>query len=483
MAQNRMARLALPMRFARFWPRSLQGQMLLALAIALLIAQGLSAALIWRMQHERQVAGIAHAAAFRLLGGQLRLPFEEPGFGRRGFPPGRPPPEERLLPRRFRLQVAQGAPDQPGDIRRFDVEDMLRDMLEAQSVPSTGLVVVERDPRRDALLQGRLGSRPPPFRGPRDLLIAAMRRDDGTWLTARLLVPHGEQQVLFSLLLQTILIYVVLVGAVALILRRLARPLQALTTRVETFARARSVAGQLEPDGPEDIQRLIVAHNAMEGRVAALLDEKDVMLGAIGHDLKTPLAALRVRIEAVEDDTERARMAAGISDINTSLDDILSLARVGRPSDPLEQTELSALVADVVGEYEDMGEPVALGATERMVMALRATWLRRALRNLISNGVRYGKCARVTLAREGREAVLRIEDDGPGIPEGEIARMQEPFTRMDASRNSMTGGSGLGLTLARAIADQHGGALLLANRLGPGGETLGLAATLRLPLG
>jgi signal transduction histidine kinase len=126
---------------------------------------------------------------------------------------------------------------------------------------------------------------------------------------------------------------------------------------------------------------------------------------------------------------------------------------------------------------------VALGVTERMVMALRATWLRRALRNLISNGVRYGKCARVSLAREGREAVLRIEDDGPGIPEGEIARMQEPFTRMDASRNSMTGGSGLGLTLARAIADQHGGALLLANRVGPGGEVLGLAATLRLPLG
>jgi signal transduction histidine kinase len=482
-----VAKLALPMRFARFWPRSLQGQMLLAIAIALLIAQGLSAALIWRMQHERHVAGIAQAAAFRLLGDQSRRPFEERGSTGRSFPGERMPPKDRVLPRRLKLQVERTAPDQPGDIRRHEVEQMLSEMLAAQGVPSTGLVVVERDPRRDALLQERFGSeqvrsRRPPFRGPRDLLIAAMRRDDGTWLTARLLVPPVERHVLISLLLQTILIYAVLVGAVALILRRLARPLQALTTRVETFARARSVAGQLEPDGPEDIQRLIVAHNAMEGRVAALLDEKDVMLGAIGHDLKTPLAALRVRIEAVEDDTERARMAAGISDINNSLDDILSLARVGRPSDPLEQTELSALVADVVGEFEDMGEPVTLGSTTRMVMALRATWLRRALRNLISNGVRYGQCARVSLAREGREAVLRIEDDGPGIPVGEIARMQEPFTRMEASRNSATGGSGLGLTLARAIADQHGGALHLANRVGPGGEIQGLAATLRLPL-
>jgi signal transduction histidine kinase len=205
------------------------------------------------------------------------------------------------------------------------------------------------------------------------------------------------------------------------------------------------------------------------------------MLGAIGHDLKTPLAALRVRIEAVEDDTERGRMAAGIEDINRSLDDILSLARVGRPSDPLERAELSALVADVVGEYEDMGEDVTLGEAERLVMPLRATWLRRALRNLVSNALRYGTRARVSLRREGGEAVLVVEDDGPGIPAHEIARMLEPFTRLEASRNSATGGTGLGLTLARAIADQHGGSLHLVNRQ-EGGETKGLTATLRLPL-
>jgi signal transduction histidine kinase len=127
---------------------------------------------------------------------------------------------------------------------------------------------------------------------------------------------------LISLLWQTVLLYLVLVGAVALILRRIAQPLKALT-RVEAFARDRSVDGQLVPGGPEDIRRLIEAHNAMEGRIAGLLDEKDVMLGAIGHDLKTPLAALRVRIEAVEDDAERGRMAKVIEDINRSLDDIL----------------------------------------------------------------------------------------------------------------------------------------------------------------
>jgi len=116
-----------------------------------------------------------------------------------------------------------------------------------------------------------------------------------------------------------------------------------------------------------------------------------------------------------------------------------------------------------------------------MVMPLRATWLRRALRNLISNALRYGTRARVTLQREGRDAVLRVEDDGPGIPDGEIARMLEPFIRLEASRNSATGGTGLGLTLARAIADQHGGSLALANRR-EDGETKGLTVTLRFPL-
>jgi signal transduction histidine kinase len=231
------------------------------------------------------------------------------------------------------------------------------------------------------------------------------------------------------------------------------------------------------------MRRLIVAHNAMEARIAAMLDEKDVMLGAIGHDLKTPLAALRVRIESVQDESERARMAATIEDIVRTLDDILSLARVGRPGDPLERTELSALVASVVEEYEDMGDAVELVESERIVLELRPTWLRRALRNLIGNALRYGQRARVSLRREGGRAVVLIDDDGPGIPEGEIEAMMNPFARGDPSRNTMTGGAGLGLALARAIADQHGGSLTLSNRLSAAGEVEGLTARLETPIG
>jgi len=267
-----------------------------------------------------------------------------------------------------------------------------------------------------------------------------------------------------------------------LILRRITGPLAMLTGRLERFAETRDPGGQIEPEGPEDLRRLITAHNAMEARIIGLLDEKDVMLGAIGHDLKTPLAALRVRIECVSDDAERERMARTIEDITRTLDDILSLARVGRPSDPAEQTELSALVASVVEEYEDMGEPVALGATERQVMPVRPTWIRRALRNLIGNGLRYGSRVSVTLEREPGAARIRISDQGPGIPDDRIAQMLEPFTRGEPSRNSETGGAGLGLTLARAIAEQHGGTLTLGNRRTADGAVEGLDAVIRLPL-
>jgi signal transduction histidine kinase len=314
-------------------------------------------------------------------------------------------------------------------------------------------------------------------------MLAGVHLTRGNWLVARVFVPPGERMFVLTLIGQTLLIYAVLVGAIAFILRRITRPLATLTSRVEQFAATRDPKDQLTPEGPDDIRRLIVAHNGMEARISALLDEKDVMLGAIGHDLKTPLAALRVRIESVEDDVERGRMAATIEDITRSLDDILSLARAGHARERFVMTELSALAASVAEEYEDMGEPVTLGESERLTLRVRATWLRRALRNLIDNALRYGKSARVSLAREDNAAVFKIDDDGPGIIEADMARMLEPFTRGEPSRNSGTGGAGLGLALARAIAEQHGGTLLLTNRRSATGEVVGLTAELRLPLG
>ena len=464
-----------PKSLARLWPRSLTGQTLGALALALLFAQTLSGVLLYRAETEQRHQALVHSVAFRLLAA-VRGPLDQRSSDDR---PAASPEEAVHGPR---AEPAGNFAIQPGDKRIPGAEHELAGILSDEGIAVDQLVVVRRAARADSEMAARVQRRnvlfhhnhsPPPDA----VLVAGMHlRGSNNWLVARVFVPQTSAWLLVTLIAQTALIYLVLVGSIALILRHITRPLAALTLRLEHFTATRDRAGAFAPDGPQDVRRLIAAHNAMEARIVALIDEKDVMLGAIGHDLKTPLAALRVRIESVEDVAERARMAGVIEDITASLDDILSLARVGRPTDPVESTELSALVGAVVEEFEDLGENVTLGDTTRMVMPARATWLRRALRNLISNGLRYGGAARVSMAREGNLAVVRIEDDGPGIPEGDIARMMEPFTRGDPSRNSSTGGAGLGLTLARAIADQHGGTLTLTNHPG------GLTATLRLPL-
>ena len=464
---------------ARLWPHSLKGQVLLAIALALLLAQAFSAALLYRAQHDRREAALVHTAAMRLVAAS-RGNFRFAPPPRMGDDRPDPPPGPGM-----RAEWTPNSPQRTGETRVPADEQELRDVLADQGVAVDDLVVLRRPVANDPIAAKRVERRfslQPPHARPDELLLAGLRpAGNAQWLVVRVVVPGGERQLLGTLLAQTLFIYALLVGSLWLILRRITRPLAALTERLERFAETREADGQLEPQGPEDIRRLIKAHNAMEGSIAALLGEKDVMLGAIGHDLKTPLAALRVRIETVEDEGERAKMAATIEDITRTLDDILSLARVGRPTDAREPTELSALVGALVEEYEDMGEPVVLGDTRRVVLSVRPTWLRRALRNLIGNALRYGKVAHVSLESDGRQAVIRIVDEGPGIAEDQITRMLEPFTRGEPSRNTETGGAGLGLTLARAIAEQHGGTLRLTNRRKADGSIAGLEAVLHLP--
>ncbi|WP_309750528.1 ATP-binding protein [Novosphingobium sp.] len=459
-------------------PKSLKGQLLLAVALALLLAQGISAALVYGAQNERRDAAIIHTAAMRLLPvvrGDIALVNEVAQI-------------ERGRPRGIRLEVSPQFAPLPNDWNDAVGEAELRRVLSEQGIEVAEVRVLQRRIGDDGAALRRFEQRERlrpdhQLARPRTVVLAAVRLGgQSQWLIARVMVPPTGLRPLSSLIGQTLLIFALVFGAIAVIVGRITRPLKALTLRLERFGQTRDAEDQLEPEGPDDVRRLIEAHNTMEARVASLLDEKDVMLGAIGHDLKTPLAALRVRIESVEDDTERAKMAATIEDITRSLDDILSLARVGRPSDPLEPTDLSALIAQVAEEFEDMGEPVVFAGAERVVLSLRATWLRRAVRNLVVNALRYGKVARISLAREGARAVIRIEDDGPGIAEGQMGRMLEPFTRGEPSRSSTTGGAGLGLTLARAIAEQHGGALRLENRRDAAGTIAGLTATITIPI-
>ncbi len=478
-------------KFPYPFPRSLLGQSLLAIAITLLIGQAMSAFLLYRAVEDRRDVATINAAAFHLVRTANRVSGESREVRRRRARAqreavlGEEPEPSRMptrLPPRIAGRIADRSPIQPGEKRDSEAEERLREILTRQGVEVDQLVVIQRPLAQDSAATW-LAQRRPRLNArliDRDtqMLVAAMRQpNDNRWVVARTIRPPVEAGALWLIAIQTALLFLVLLGATYLVLRRITRPLAQLTEQVESFAMTQEPREPLVPRGPEDVSRLIAAHNLLESRIASLLDEKDVMLGAIGHDLKTPLAALRVRIESVPDETQRARMAEVIEDLRRSLDDILSLARIGRAKDPPERAQLAALVESVVDEFEDMGRPVSIAQVDRIVAPVQVTWLRRALRNLIENALRYGGTARVTLARDGAMAVIAVEDDGPGIPPGEVAAMLEPFRRGEASRNRGTGGAGLGLTITRAIIREHRGELVLANR--PEG---GLRAEIRLPV-
>ena len=484
----------------RLLPKSLLGQMLLAVAAALLIAQTISAVLLWRAGENRREQVALNAAAFRIVSdadrAEPRLRNDQNAerarrtarqAGRRGETRGdrrrRMLNDNRpgRLPRALRLERSHESPLKSGEQRETDWEAELTNILEREGVAINEAIVFERLARADDFVRARprLLRRvsQDETRNTR-LIVAAIRKDGDTdWTIARVVKPAPQRGAVGTMLLQTLLIYLFLVALHFLLLRRITRPLKALTTKTETFGQIATEVQKMEPEGPDDIRQLIEAHNRMESRIAALLDEKDVMLGAIGHDLKTPLAALRVRIESVENARERAKMVTSIEDITRSLDDILALARIGRASAPPEKAELSALISSVVQEFEDMGKPVTSGDLPRTTLAIHVTWLRRALRNLIGNGLRYAGATEVSMLNDGTHITLRVDDEGPGIPQEKITDMLEPFTRGEASRNRATGGAGLGLTLARAIAEQHDGTLRLRNR-----ESGGLRAEIILPV-
>jgi signal transduction histidine kinase len=208
-----------------------------------------------------------------------------------------------------------------------------------------------------------------------------------------------------------------------------------------------------------------------------MIADRTRMLAALGHDLRSPITALRIRAEMVDDDETRERMAATLDEMQEMVDSTLACARGVSTDQPMEACDLALLVGDLADELCQTGPQIAVMSSEPVRAEIRRTAIRRALRNLMENAQRYGRGARVSVTQVGDRAEILIEDDGPGIPEKELDSVFDPFTRLETSRSRETGGIGLGLPIARAILRAHGGDVVLSNR--PEG---GLRATVHLPL-
>ncbi|HEY0044876.1 MAG TPA: ATP-binding protein [Allosphingosinicella sp.] len=456
----------------RFFPKSLIGQMALLIGAALLVAQLVNFALILNERQKLSLAQNQGPAITRFASVAGDLATAPPEFKSAVI--------EDASRRNARFSLDPQSLVAPTDEREPAIESRLTQTLAGVGVPASevraALRIEQRPPREERRGPEGGASRGGGRGGEVQFLLLSAKRTDGHWLNARLATPRPDPFLSARLGAATLLLYLIVLGATLFVAMRLTRPLRALTGAAERFG-GRGEPELVEATGPADLRRAIDAFNAMNRRVVALLDEKDRMLGAIGHDLRTPLASLRIRTEGVEDESERARMIATIDEMAATLEDILVLARSGRAREEERAMDVAALADALVEEYRDLGQPVEMESGERQVLSVRPNLLRRAIRNLVDNAVKYGGSATVAVRRAGGELLIEISDRGPGIPEDQLAAVLEPFHRLEASRNRDTGGSGLGLAIARAVAETHEGELRLRNA-----AEGGLIATLALPV-
>jgi signal transduction histidine kinase len=268
----------------------------------------------------------------------------------------------------------------------------------------------------------------------------------------------------------------IILGVSVWAVRRVTAPLAALAAAAERLGHDVS-APPLAEAGTVETRQAARAFNDMQMRLRNLIDNRTRLLAAISHDLRTPLTLLRLRAETVENAQERDRMLGTIAEMDAMIGATLAFARDESAGEPRRPTDLVSLLHSVVDDMRDAGFPVCLKPAEPVIYPCQPAALKRAIRNLLDNAVKYGKSGTVAMRRASRAIEIVIDDEGPGIPQEELTRVLEPFYRLDESRNRETGGVGLGLAIAQSIVQTHGGSLALSNR--PEG---GLRVRLSLPV-
>ncbi|TYC52308.1 HAMP domain-containing protein [Rhodobacterales bacterium] len=471
------------------WPSSLASQLIILLVIAIVVAQALS---IWIFRDERRIALVAvardnlltraisvaslleetpeslqqkilDASSSRFTVFWLDTAALAPERGKSRF--------ERKLQGYIDTQLLDGqianlnihAGERGERSERFERHET-REHEEREHDSSSW-----RDaPRRD---------RPPNLRRimsrPEDLSLS-IRLTDGRWLNVATSYrpPSGA---LLPLLVQLGLTVIGVVLIIGFAVRRVSRPLKELALSAERFGRGEDQQ-PLTPSGPAEVRALTRSFNEMQDRLTRFVKDRTRMLAAISHDLRTPITSLRLRAEFIEDEENRDKMIETLEEMAAMTEATLRFARDEAHAEAAQNADLGAILDSLAGDQQDMGHDCTVDVGERIILSCRPVALKRALRNLIENGNRYGGAVSVSAEREGDEAVIRITDVGPGIPEDRLKDVFEPFVRLEESRSEETGGIGLGLAITRSIIHAHGGTITLENA--PEG---GLTAEVRLP--
>ena len=439
----------------RFLPRTLTAQTALLLGLALLLAQLASFAFILSDRQQLSLARSETPAITRFAVTASDVVDAVPEF------------HQAVIEDQSRRGARFAIVDSPSIAE--DNRDSALESRVAEALANAGLTNAEVRAARARLPGTGADSAPP-------VLRLAAQLPDGRWVEGQMRTPPRDPLLIARLVATTLVLYFFVLGAAIWGARSINRPLRELTDAARQFG-GRLSPQVLVPRGPDDVRQAMEAFNAMNARIVSLLDEKDHLLGAIGHDLRTPLASLRIRIESMDPEAEREAAIDKVEEMAAMLEDILVLARTGRARVDLRLIDLSALVEATADEYIELGRPVEFVPSARLTAQVAPELLRRALRNLIDNAVTYAGSARLEVVREGDRAIIAVCDSGPGIVPDERERMFEPFQRLETSRSRDTGGTGLGLAIARSIVENHGGTLELI-----GNEPNGLIAKLSLPI-
>ncbi|WP_129644423.1 ATP-binding protein [Peristeroidobacter agariperforans] len=306
------------------------------------------------------------------------------------------------------------------------------------------------------------------------VVIGSLQLSDGSWLHFRAQDLVGEWPLKLRRVFIASLPMIALVVIALVTLRLILRPLGLLADAVTRVGYGNSTV--LEEQGPAEFRRLIRAYNDMQGRIVTMIKDRTEALAAVGHDLRTPLARLRLSVDGVNEAQTRDALIHDLDEMELMLDSLLTYFRGDDHAEKPCLVDLAVLLATVVDDLQDRGYDITYFGPEHCDARFRPVEFKRALSNLTNNAVQYGNRAWVYLSVDHDAIHIRVEDDGPGIPEADMQRVLEPFQRLDPARQRNTSGVGLGIPIAvRAIA-AAGGKLILSNR--PEG---GLCAEVVLP--
>ena len=478
-----------------FMPKSLFGQTLLILLVGLVISHAVGA-WIYAGAREQAVRAIGGFAAAQRVANLSRLVEEAPADWRArivqasndptfrvalsGEPPALPPTDAEGAAQAVVDYVRQQLPDLPGRQVRAAV-------LEPSGRPGGPAFGPPFDPRQF----------PGPMGGPGGMMMmhgggmmgpgfgtfgvwrglqVAVKLADGQWLSFATTLPQGAPSVSWQFIISMALMGVIVFAVSVWAVRRVTAPLGLLAGAADRLGRD-VTAAPLAETGTIEMQRAARAFNRMQERLRRLVESRTQMLAALSHDLRTPLTLLRLRTEEVADADERDKMLSTIGEMDEMIGSTLAFARDEVRAEPRRKVDIAALLASVVDDMADAGLPVTMTPASPLIHDCQPGALKRALANLLDNAVKYGKRAQAAISAAGGATEITIDDEGPGIPEAALAKVFQPFYRVEDSRSRDTGGTGLGLAIAQAIVQAHGGELTLANR--PGG---GLRATIKLPV-